>query len=157
LSESTLAAVFVGRFRDLRLPSLPVGTRLLDLQLSRRTYNCLLKRGFDKRIAELSGLTLGETLAIPGFGMQCLVDYLDAVNRFRLGEKDRRSKVKEAAGAYAELAFHQHLEDELRDLVQRSFGKKIPELTARNADIVLVYYGCDGNGGETLQEVGDNF
>jgi hypothetical protein len=157
LSESTLAAVFIGRFRNLRLPSLPVGTKLSDLQLSRRTYNCLLKRGFDKRIAELSALTLGEILEIPGFGMQCLVNYLDGVDRFRRGETERRGKVNELAGLYAELELHQYLEDELRDLVQRSFGEKNPELASRNIEIVLMHYGCDGGGGTILQEVGEKF
>jgi Bacterial RNA polymerase, alpha chain C terminal domain len=157
LNESTLAAVFVGRFRNLRLPSLPKGTKLTDLSLSSRTYNCLRKHGFATRISALSSITLGDAMKIPGFGMQCLVDYLDAVERFNRNEKVPSEKFHEPFSLYAELELHQYLEDELRDLVQRSTGKRGTTLKSRNLEIILTHYGFDGRGGATLQELGDKF
>jgi hypothetical protein len=157
LSESMLAAVFVERFRNLRLPSLPAGTELTDLYLARRTYNCLVKHGYTGRLADLSSLTLGEAMEIPGFGMQCLVDYLNAVDRLHRGEKGKPGKVAAPVDVYAELELHQYLEDELRNLVELSLRKRGTPQTMRNIEIVLAHYGCDGRGGATFRELGEKF
>src|ERR1043165_1670390 len=157
-NESCAVPVFIGRFRNLRLPNLPIGTKLTDLQLSRRTYNRLIKRGFGKRLAEFTNLTLAEALEIPGFGMQCLLDFLDAVDRFCRGETEKPREPKAPFGPYADFKLHQYLEDELRDLVSRSVSNSEPTLASRNIDIVMMLYGCGGGGGGvTLQEVGETF
>jgi Sigma-70, region 4/Bacterial RNA polymerase, alpha chain C terminal domain len=155
MAETPLAAsALVGRFRNLRLPALPGGARLTDLELANRTYNCLAKHGFADHLADLTELTLGDVLEIPGFGMRCLVDYLDAVDRFRRGEKRQPQELGAPIDLFAEMEPHQYLEDELRDVFRRGFKEKATAQSSRNTDVVLMYYGGDGGGGTTLREIG---
>ncbi len=154
-SESALGeAMFATRIRSfhtLRFPTLPAGTKLRDLDLAARTFHCLAKQGFEDRFEDLANRTLGEVLNFPGFGMICLIDYLDRVEKFPT-RKEYRDHPHEAPVAHA------YLEDELRDLVRRSFRMRNNASSARNIEVVLARYGWDGNGAkETYRELGKRF
>lgn len=75
-----------------RLPQLPKGVRLEELPLENRTYNCLVRARFGRRPADLGKLAVGEVLALPSFGVKCLVDLLSALETriVREGKLDRR-------------------------------------------------------------------
>src|SRR5262245_51607539 len=70
------------RIGQLRLPKLPEGVTLADLTLAGRTYKCLEKQGYLERPHDLQELTVERSLEIPGFGMQSLMDYLSAIDRY---------------------------------------------------------------------------
>ncbi len=85
-----LAGEVVGylRHRALRLPSdiadrhLPAptaGTRLTDLPIGTRAYNRLASMGYGRHPQRLSECTIGQILGIRGFGVQCLVELLSAL------------------------------------------------------------------------------
>lgn len=65
--------------RQLNLLHLPKGKEIHDLELEVRTYNCLEKAGCFKSSQDLSGLTVGDVLGIPGFGVKSLVDLLTSL------------------------------------------------------------------------------
>ncbi len=144
-------ATRIRSFHTLRFPTLPAGTKLRDLHLEARTFQCLAKRGFEDRFEDLANLTLGEVLNIPGFGMLCLVDYLDSV------EKYPNNKVNRDYPHDVPVA-HSYLEDELRDLVRRNFRKRDNARSERNVEVVLARYGWDGKGAkETYRELSERF
>ena len=58
------------------VPHVPAGLCLEDLLLETRTRNCLTRQGFARHLEELSGLSVGDLLAINAFGAKCLVDLL---------------------------------------------------------------------------------
>jgi len=64
---------------QINLPNLPEGKKIHDLELEIRTYNCLAKAGYLESSQDLSGLTVGDVLGIPGFGMKSLVDLLTSL------------------------------------------------------------------------------
>ncbi len=148
------ARVFLERFRNFRLPRPPIGTEFGDLDLLSRTSNCLIRSGFADRLADLSELTLGQVLELPGFGMRCLMDYLDAMEKLRQAD---RSPPPQAGEPSLLPSPRVCLEDELREIVRQSCGKHATSRTARNIDVVMMRYGCDGRGGTTLQAVSDKF
>ena len=154
-SKSALGeALFATRIRSfhmLRFPTLPANTKLCDLDLAVRTFDCLAKQGFEDRLEDLANLTLGEVLNIPGFGMMCLVDYLDSVEKFP-------NKKEHVDLPHEVPVVHLYLEDELRDLVWKSFRKRDNASSKRNIDVVLARFGWDGNGAkETYRELGKRF
>jgi hypothetical protein len=65
------------------LPRLPDGVRSDELQLERRTRNCLAKRGLLDPPQKLGDVSVGELLKIPAFGKKCLVDLLTCLESFR--------------------------------------------------------------------------
>ena len=67
----------------LRLPKLPEGATLHNLRLDNRTFNCLERHGFSDRLHELEKGTVGELLALPGFGEYCLSNLLRAIDALR--------------------------------------------------------------------------
>lgn len=178
LSEDTLAAAFVGRLRNLRLPTLPAGIELGDLHLAKETHACLVEEGFAARIGELANLTLAEALTIRGFGIERLLDYLDAVDHVK---RDANGKPEQAVGPrlndYERLMRylfrpgrstalrvkaepqerHRYLEDEMRALIKGSFKSNKAANFGRNTDMIATYYGCDGRGGATLAEVANQY
>jgi len=86
------AAVGHSIILERRLPKPPPGMRLDELRLENRTYGCLHRAGYGRRSEGLGGLTVGQLLAIKGFGAKCLVDLLTSLeNRVsREGRLDKR-------------------------------------------------------------------
>jgi hypothetical protein len=76
------------RLREVRLPILPAGTLLGEIELEVRTYNCVYKllrmRPRDKAhaldLSRLSGVTVGELLDTRNFGAKTLVDLLTSLD-----------------------------------------------------------------------------
>jgi len=86
---------------NLSIPAFPQGLTSIDLAqlpLRTRTRNCLEREGLFS-VDALRRLSLRELFAIPGFGVNCLVDLLTAV------EADQPAAVRHAvtAGPFAEL------------------------------------------------------
>jgi len=65
---------------SLHLPTPPPGTRLSDLVLKTRTFNCLHKSAFEKDLSRLADTTVQDLVAIRGFGVNCLVDLVAALD-----------------------------------------------------------------------------
>jgi hypothetical protein len=68
--------------RSQLLPQLPENVRVDDLELEPRTYNCLRKMqllGLLRDAQDLRGKTIGQMLAIGGFGAKSLVDLLSSM------------------------------------------------------------------------------
>ena len=71
--------------RDRAIPHLPRDVRIEDLELETRTYNCLWTmqdHGLPNDAHELGGKTIGQLLAVRGFGAKCLVDLLSSIESF---------------------------------------------------------------------------
>ncbi len=68
-----------------RLPRLPEGVSLDDLELETRTRNLLAEEGFEERLDSLQRLRVADLLCIPGFGARCLVDLLTSLEGFDIG------------------------------------------------------------------------
>jgi hypothetical protein len=64
---------------DQRLPPLPQGLRLTDLDLEIRTLNCLIAAGLHERPQDLREITIEGILAMRGFWVKCLVDLLTSL------------------------------------------------------------------------------
>ncbi len=68
--------------RDRVIPHLPGDVQIEDLELETRTYNCLWTmqdHGLPDDAHELGGKTIGQLLAVRGFGAKCLVDLLTSI------------------------------------------------------------------------------
>jgi hypothetical protein len=65
-----------------RLPSVPEGVSLDDLELETRTRNSLAEEGYEEDLEALQRVTIGHLLEIPGFGARCLVDLLTSLEDF---------------------------------------------------------------------------
>ena len=202
------AAAAARRKRILRrrLPRWPGGARLEDLGLENRTYRCLARAGFDRHPEQLTETTVGELLALGGFGTKCLVDLLSALEdqAARRGQRDRglttaaralarlpvadvhfsdprlgsllrsidttSSNVGEMLDRILRRRFDppdpRRLAEQLRALKQRivAMGRlpieqELLEIFAsasspRDRQIVAEYYGWDGRGGRTLEQLG---
>jgi hypothetical protein len=152
----------LSRLRHLRLPKLPEGTKLRDMPLTGRAYNCLQKQGYQERLQELEELTVEQALEIPGFGMQSFLDYLEAVAKLHTeGPTDEPGKPGSDEPLYTPawtLAVEQRfLEDELRDLLMQGRQPHGPLQLDRNTAIALEYFGFDGGGGWALRAIGDKY
>jgi hypothetical protein len=64
---------------DQRLPPVPQGLRLTDLDLEIRTLNCLIAAGLHERPQDLREITIEGILALRGFWVKCLVDLLTSL------------------------------------------------------------------------------
>ena len=64
---------------DQRLPPLPQGLRLTNLDLEIRTLNCLIAAGLHERPQDLCEITVEGMLALRGFWVKCLVDLLTSL------------------------------------------------------------------------------
>ncbi len=64
---------------DQRLPPIPQGLRLTDLELEIRTLNCLIAAGVLERPQDLRETTIEGILALRGFWVKCLVDLLTSL------------------------------------------------------------------------------
>jgi hypothetical protein len=80
--DDSLRLLF-SRIRHMRLPKLPEGAAVGALALSKRTYNCLENHGYFECPHALEELTVEQALEIPGFGIQSLMDFLAAIERYR--------------------------------------------------------------------------
>jgi hypothetical protein len=70
---------FPPRILKRRLPQLPQGMTLDDLELEKRTYNCLARAGYLRNSAALRRATIGSVVALPNFGVKSLVDLLTSM------------------------------------------------------------------------------
>lgn len=61
---------------DRRLPSIPPGFKLSDLDLEVRTLNCLVTAGIHQRPHDLRTFTIEGVLGLRGFWVKCLLDVL---------------------------------------------------------------------------------
>jgi hypothetical protein len=96
--------------RERHLPRLPQGTRLEDLMLENRTYNCLRQEKFSERPQDLCRRTVGQMLSIKAFGAKCLLDLLTSMETIaaRQGNPDEEltaeaealGKIPEARNVY---------------------------------------------------------
>jgi hypothetical protein len=66
-------------FADLRIPPIPDGLTLADLEIDGRTRNALAAAGYDLRPQDLGKLTAEGVLGLPGFWVRSLVDLLTAL------------------------------------------------------------------------------
>ncbi len=126
---------------QLNLPALPGDWAVRSLQLQNRTVNALRRNGLDRDAAALSNLTLGQLLALPGFGEQSGKDLVATMLQ------------DPAQDAHAVLPPAKTLDEELRQMIAHS----LPRVDPRTIAIALRYLGLDGKGGGTMQEVGDAF
>lgn len=145
----------ISALRTLRLPKLPKGVNICDLNLSTRTFNCLQGQGLHEQLHDLEDYTVGELLELPGFGEQCLSDLLRAINAFPPGAVLRRDALPEIHAASEVIVEEPRtLEEELRFLVARACNVGKPSPTDRNVLIAVRYFGLDGAPGATLDHVG---
>lgn len=135
----------------MRMPRLPRDLQLEDLALEKRTRKVLRKCGFRKHSWKLQDQTIEGLLSLPGLGIGGLHDLLRAIHDYF----HPRSATAEPASASAVM--HAFLEDELRDLIPPHRGSGSPKTRDRNREIIARYLGLDGQGGNTLREVGDAF
>jgi hypothetical protein len=159
--DGSLRLLFT-RIRQLRLPKLPEGIKLTDLSLAARTYNCFERQGYLDRPHDLEELSVEEALEIPGFGMQSLMDYLGAIDRFYAASIEGAGRCDSAAEGPVPLSLllsgvHLFLEDELEALVSGQLKHRAGIRVERNAKIVSAYLGLDGSGGATLRQIGEKF
>ncbi len=75
-----------------RVPAIPRGMTLADLELESRTANCLAAAGIAERPRLLKSLTIGDLLALRGFGAKSLVDLLTSLEYARAHPTTRRGK-----------------------------------------------------------------
>jgi hypothetical protein len=64
---------------DQRIPPLPQGLRLTDLELDLRTLHCLIAAGFHERPQDLHETTIEGLLSLRGFWVKCLIDLLTSL------------------------------------------------------------------------------
>ena len=64
---------------DRRLPPVPQGMNLADLDLEVRTINCLVSAGIHERPQDLRAITIEGILGLRGFWVKCLVDLLTSL------------------------------------------------------------------------------
>ena len=64
---------------DRRLPPIPRGMKLTDLDLEVRTVNCLIAAGMHERPQDLRAITIEGILGLRGFWVKCLVDLLTSL------------------------------------------------------------------------------
>lgn len=65
--------------KDHRLPPIPDGMTLADLELEIRTLNCLVSAGIHQRPQDLQRMTIGGVLGLRGFWVKSLVDLLSSL------------------------------------------------------------------------------
>src|SRR3990172_10339298 len=64
---------------DRKLPPIPRGMKLTDLDLEVRTVNCLAAAGMHERPQDLRTVTIQRILGLRGFWVKCLVDLLTSL------------------------------------------------------------------------------
>jgi len=70
-------------FRDNHFPQIPSATKLADLNLGTRTYNCLselINGGVISRPSDIAELTIGRMMSKTNFGTRSLVDLLRSLD-----------------------------------------------------------------------------
>ncbi len=137
-----------------------------DIQLSCRTANCLRKAKI-KFIAELVSISSGEILNYPNFGRKSLKEvqtYLSALD-LDLGmnvedwppkklSNDLKKVSKNSSNREAvSIIEKDNLEDQSFYICQQLFNRN-SDVKRRNCMIFMQYYGFDGNGPRTLEDVG---
>lgn len=82
---------------DRKLPSIPRGMRLTDLDLEVRTLNCLIAAGIHQRPQDLRMMTIEGLLGLRGFWVKCLVDLLTSLEYVQEHPEARRTLRSEGA------------------------------------------------------------
>ena len=149
LSLSRRRDQIVGR-SQIALPKLPEAATLSNLRLDPRTFNSLQRHGFRERLHDLQEYTVGEMLALSGFGDQCLSDLLRAIDAF---DPAAVFDIPDVAEQIPED--HCFLEDELNYLISHACNFRTLAPTDRNVMMAARHYGFDGAGGATLNAVGE--
>lgn len=88
---------------DRRLPAIPGGLRLTDLDLEIRTLNCLVAAGIHQRPQDLSGYTIEGILSLRGFWVKCLVDLLTCLE-YAIDHPEARKSLRAKGPAPAKVA-----------------------------------------------------
>lgn len=155
LGEGVFLPIQLSVLRNLRLPKLPAAIQLTDLPLGKRTAECLERHGFLENLAALENYTVAGLLALPGFGIQCLLDLLDGIETYRHAAGGP-SAAPQDAFAIPKLCGEEHtsLEEELHSLVLWSLDTRGTSLTERNVQMALRYFGFDGAGRASLGKIG---
>jgi hypothetical protein len=82
---------------DRRLPPIPPGLRLTDLDLEIRTLNCLIAAGVHQRPQDLRSYTIEGTLSLRGFWVKCLLDVLTCLE-YVIDHPEARKSLRGKAG-----------------------------------------------------------
>ena len=83
---------------DKRIPLIPQGLRLTDLDLEIRTLNCLVAAGLHERPQDLGEITIEGILALRGFWVKCLVDLVTSLE-FVIDHPESHRLIKARASA----------------------------------------------------------
>jgi Mor family transcriptional regulator len=78
---------------NVRIPPIPPGVALADLELETRTRNCLIAAGFGRRPQDLSKMTAEEMLGLRGFWAKSLVDLLTSLEYAAKHPKSHRRRL----------------------------------------------------------------
>ncbi len=81
---------------DRRLPPIPRGMKLGDLELEVRTANCLVAAGIHERPQDLREMTIEGILGLRGFWVKCLVDLLTSLE-YAAEHPEARKRLKTKA------------------------------------------------------------
>jgi len=83
---------------DQRLPPIPPGLKLTDLDLEVRTLNCLVAAGIHERPQDLRMFTIEGILGLRGFWVKCLVDLLTCLE-YVIDHPEARKSLRSQASA----------------------------------------------------------
>ncbi|MHC4177772.1 MAG: sigma factor-like helix-turn-helix DNA-binding protein [Planctomycetota bacterium] len=86
-----------------RLPAIPDGMTLADLELEIRTLNCLVSSGIHERPQDLHQMTIGGVLELSGFWVKSLVDLLSSLEYVTDHKEARRTLRTDAIVAIKHL------------------------------------------------------
>ncbi len=202
-------------YKPLPLP--PKGVGLKDVEIERRTYNCLKREGLLDDPAQLYSLTIGDFLQYRGVGGKSLVDFLTAledcqprpireenlsphghkealenasrlrslIGDFDIGRDDPRfgtllrtldptvsslgevfRGIDDNRYSEAQLRAMSHELGELEKRVRESHSTPLHDefvqvttvgLSPRDAKIIGHYFGWEGDGPQTLKQIGEKF
>jgi len=88
---------------DRRLPPIPQGLRLTDLDLEVRTLNCLVAAGLHQRPQDLRSYTIEGILSLRGFWVKCLLDVLTCLE-YVIDHPEARKSLRNKGGAPVKAA-----------------------------------------------------
>jgi len=141
LAELLSPAITAGSL-DLSGPAFPAGVAstidLARLPIYARTWNCLMRETLVSA-EDLERRSLGELLAIPGFGLKCMVDLLTAVEGAHL-PTETKGACPQTAELYdlANLTLSTRLTCEARLLADEPWSKDVGVYDARLAPPLLM-------------------
>lgn len=138
------------RLSNAYLPSAPPGCRIPELGLDYRTATRLASMNFYESLDGLSQIRVSDLLGIHGFGVTSLLRLVQAIDSALQAATDSLQMPDAAAG------IARYLEDELNEVL-KSVATTGTATTSRNNKIASMYFGLDGAGGCTLEDIGQEF